>query len=262
MRTTFGASSGTTCSKRPKLGCSTPTRRRSSASAIRPTAANWPPARPVECCSFGTPARTPCCSAFAPHQVCVNVIEFSPTASRAATVSCDKTAKIWDTNTWQPIAELSGFNAEVTACQFSPDGATLAIGAGNGDDKTTQLYLYDARTAAQFGRLECRWKWHRISRVHRRRTQPGAGRSRRQVPAVGRHLPPPAARLQPEFSARAATARLHESYGPITRWPLPRVSGPGRERDGRDAGRYRGTAIAQLPRRPVRRFSHRGVFRR
>jgi eukaryotic-like serine/threonine-protein kinase len=76
------------------------------------------------------------------HGSCINRISYSPTESLAATASCDKTVKLWDSNTWQVVGELPAHHAAVYPCVFSPDGRWLATG--------THRQLADAEAPAEF----------------------------------------------------------------------------------------------------------------
>ena len=76
------------------------------------------------------------------HGSCINRISYSPTQALAATASCDKTVKLWDTNTWQVVGELPAHHAAVYPCVFSPDGRWLATG--------THRQVADAESPAEF----------------------------------------------------------------------------------------------------------------
>ena len=76
------------------------------------------------------------------HGSCINRISYSPAEPLAATASCDKIVKLWDTNNWQVVGELPAHHAAVYPCVFSPDGRWLATG--------THRQVNDAESPAEF----------------------------------------------------------------------------------------------------------------
>ena len=73
---------------------------------------------------------------------CVLSAAFSPDGKRIVTASADKTARIWDVATGQPIGEpLKGHKADVWSAAFSPDGKRIVTASR---DKTARLW--DAAT--------------------------------------------------------------------------------------------------------------------
>ncbi len=62
---------------------------------------------------------------------------FSPDGKRIATVSQDKTAKIWEAATGKELLTLTGHADRVTKAAFSPDGKRLATAK---TDKTTKVW--------------------------------------------------------------------------------------------------------------------------
>jgi WD40 repeat protein/tRNA A-37 threonylcarbamoyl transferase component Bud32 len=74
----------------------------------------------------------------------VGSVAFSPDGTRLATAGEDKTARLWDVRTGQPLAECKGHTEGVGGVAFSPDGARLATAC---EDKTVRLW--DVRTGRQ-----------------------------------------------------------------------------------------------------------------
>ena len=68
------------------------------------------------------------------HQGTVYSAAFSPDGQRIVTASADKTARIWDAASGQPIGEpLKGHEDVVTSAAFSPDGLRI-VTAFRGQD--------------------------------------------------------------------------------------------------------------------------------
>ena len=63
---------------------------------------------------------------------------FSPDGTRIASGSADKTVRLWDAATGQPVGQpLTGHTDAVSSVAFSPDGTRIASGS---DDKTVRLW--------------------------------------------------------------------------------------------------------------------------
>ena len=81
------------------------------------------------------------------HQGTVYSAAFSPDGQRIVTASADKTARIWDAASGQPIGEpLKGHEDVVTSAAFSPDGLRIVTASG---DKTARIW--DAASGQPIG---------------------------------------------------------------------------------------------------------------
>ena len=72
---------------------------------------------------------------------------FSPDGTRIVSGSADKTVRVWDADTGQPIGQpLTGHTDAVRSVAFSPDGKRIVSGSA---DKTVRVW--DADTGQPIG---------------------------------------------------------------------------------------------------------------
>ncbi|MGR3276651.1 AAA-like domain-containing protein [Acaryochloris marina NIES-2412] len=83
------------------------------------------------------------------HQLSVTSVSFSPDGKRIVSGSKDKTLRIWDARSGQPIGgPFQGHQDAVKSVSFSPDGKRIISGS---KDKT--LRIWDARSGQPIGAL-------------------------------------------------------------------------------------------------------------
>jgi WD40 repeat protein len=89
-----------------------------------------------------------------PHGDWVWDVAFSPDGRTVLTGSKDRTARLWDAVTGQPVGEPLHHEFPVWAVAFSPDGRTVLTGSGTGTpegDDRGEARLWDAGTGRPLG---------------------------------------------------------------------------------------------------------------
>jgi WD40 repeat protein/tetratricopeptide (TPR) repeat protein/tRNA A-37 threonylcarbamoyl transferase component Bud32 len=84
-----------------------------------------------------------------PHQAGVAAVAISPTGRVIATASFDRTARLWDTASGEPIGKPLQHAAEVRTVAFTPDGKRVLTAAPYDEAKPAQLW--DAATGQPIG---------------------------------------------------------------------------------------------------------------
>ncbi|MFS8101917.1 hypothetical protein LFM09_32795 [Lentzea alba] len=82
------------------------------------------------------------------HSGAVRVLAVSPDRKVLASGGDDGLIALWDTTTWQKLAELRGHSEAITALEFSPDSTRLASG---GSDRA--VVVWDVRAKAEWATL-------------------------------------------------------------------------------------------------------------
>lgn len=71
-------------------------------------------------------------------------MDFSPDGTRLVSAGLEGTISIWDTRSWQRLAELRGHAQYVSAVSFDADGTRLLSASGDGT-----VRIWDSLPASQ-----------------------------------------------------------------------------------------------------------------
>jgi WD40 repeat protein len=83
------------------------------------------------------------------HTNWVTSVAFNSDGKRIVSGSWDKTLRLWDAQTGEPIGQLlQGYKDDISSFAFSPDGKRIVIGGGGGT-----LQLWDIQTRQPIGQL-------------------------------------------------------------------------------------------------------------
>src|SRR5262249_42753026 len=87
------------------------------------------------------------------HRGIVWAATFSPDGRHIVTASFDKTARIWDAKTAEPIAVLKGHRQSVDDAVFSPDGMRIVTAS---EDWTARIWNNPALHAGDAFAIACK----------------------------------------------------------------------------------------------------------
>ena len=71
-------------------------------------------------------------------------IDYAPSGRYLASAGLDKTVRIWDVESQQPVKTLTGHEGGVLCVAFSPDGKRLASGSTD-----TTVLIWDVEAALE-----------------------------------------------------------------------------------------------------------------
>jgi WD40 repeat protein/serine/threonine protein kinase/Flp pilus assembly protein TadD len=85
---------------------------------------------------------------FWPHQGLVNAASFSRDGRRVVTASTDKTARVWDVQTGQPVCAPLVHDSALIDAEFSPDGAHVVTATGEvlGGNGPGEAHIWEVET--------------------------------------------------------------------------------------------------------------------
>ena len=79
-------------------------------------------------------------------------VGFDPSGKKLVSGSSDKTVRVWDATTGEPIGSpLAGHSERVNCVVFSPNGKVIASCSGEGYMRDNSVRLWDASTGEPIG---------------------------------------------------------------------------------------------------------------